>query len=366
MGICKPQAAPSGCSGRSNCVPKRLLTILAALGLAAPTPAAAQPPFVPVFETNFPDPFILPHGGEFLAYATNPEGAAANVPMARSTDLVNWELVRTAGQLHDAMPNLPPWAKEGWTWAPEVIRHGDRYLLYFTAKEKKSELQCVGVAEASDPRGPFTSAATEPLICQREIGGTIDPHAFRDRDGQLYLYYKNDGNHPNFRKPTDIFAQRLSADGLSLTGAPVALLRNDKGWEAHVIESPTMTRHGERYVMFFSANHFGWEDHQRLSPYAMGYARCEGPMGPCVDAPDNPILYSYNNREAGCLSGPGHQALFEAGGREFIVFHAHAARGGCRDANKGRYMYVAPLLWQNGEPKIGVSLRPRPPAGERG
>ena len=39
-----------------------------------------------------------------------------------------------------------------------------------------------------------------------------------------------------------------------------------------MIESPTMTRHGDRYVMFFSANHFGWEEHQRVSPYAMGYA----------------------------------------------------------------------------------------------
>jgi len=345
-------------------VRKLFLTFAAIAGLAGAAVAADERPFVPVFETNFPDPFILPHAGEFLAYATNPEGHEANVPMARSADLVNWELVRTGGRLHDAMPNLPPWAREGWTWAPEVLRHGDKYLLYFTAKEARTGLQCVGVAEAADPRGPFTSQATEPLVCQRDTGGTIDPHAFRDADGRLYLYYKNDGNA--VRKPTDLFAHRLSADGLSLIGEPVALLRNDKPWEAHVIESPTMTKQGENYIMFFSANHFGWEDHQRLSPYAMGYARCKGPMGPCVDAPNNPILYSYNTKQAGCLSGPGHQALFEAGGRQFIVFHAHAARGGCRDANKGRYMYVAPLLWRNGEPQIGVSLRPKPPAGERG
>lgn len=343
------------------------LFIALAVGLAGPAVAQQNPPFVPVFSTNFPDPFILPHNGEYLAYATNPEGAAVNVPMARSTNLTDWSFVRNGQELHDAMPDLPPWAKEGWTWAPEVIRHGNRYLLYFTAKERRSELQCVGVAEASDPRGPFTSRATEPLVCQRETGGTIDPHAFRDADGQMYLYYKNDGNHPNFRRPTDLFGQRLSVDGLSLTGEPVALLRNDRPWEAHVIESPTMTRQGNGYVMFFSANHFGWEDHQRLSPYAMGYARCRGPMGPCVDAPENPILYSYNDRRAGCLSGPGHQALFETGGRQFIVFHAHAARGGCRDANRGREMYVAPLLWRDGVPRIGVSLRPAARRwGERG
>jgi beta-xylosidase len=135
-------------------------------------------------------------------------------------------------------------------------------------------------------------------------------------------------------------------------------LRNDKPWEAHVIESPTMTRQSGRYVLFFSANHFGWEDHQRLSPYAMGYATCAGPMGPCVDAPNNPILSSYNNPNSGCLSGPGHQALFRSRARQYVVFHAHAALPGCRDANAGRQMYIAPLDWKRGEPRIGRSLRP--------
>jgi beta-xylosidase len=229
-------------------VRKLFLTLLASAGLAGSALAAPEQPFVPVFETNFPDPFILPQAGEFLAYATNPEGAAVNVPMARSANLVDWQLVRQGQKLHDAMPDLPPWARKGWTWAPEVIRHGTGYLLYFTAKEQRTGLQCVGVAAAKDPRGPFTSDAKEPLVCQRATGGTIDPHAFRDRDGQLYLYYKNDGNNPDFKKPTDIFVQRLSADGLRLSGEPVALLRNDKDWEAHVIESPTMVRRENGYV----------------------------------------------------------------------------------------------------------------------
>lgn len=336
------------------------LLVFILLTLCLPiTPLAAhhERPFVPVFETNFPDPFVLPLSDEFIAFGTNPEGAAVNVPMARSSNLVDWEFLRSDGALKDAMPVLPSWAREGWTWAPEVIRHQDHYLLYFTAKELSSGLQCVGVAVASDARGPFTSDATEPLVCQREIGGTIDPAVFRDGDGQLYIYYKNDGNHPDFARKTEIFAQRLSEDGMSLEGTPSALLSNDKAWEEHVIESPTMVRRDDRYVMFFSANHFGWEPHQRLSPYAMGYAVCEGPMGPCADAPENPILYSYDDRKAGCLSGPGHQAVFEVAGRQFIVFHAHAAIGGCRNARKGRYMYVAPLLWDDGKPLVGVSLR---------
>jgi beta-xylosidase len=340
-------------------VRKLVIAALAACGFAIPAPAAAQQPFVPVFETDFPDPYIFRHGNEFLAYATNARELQANVQMARSTNLVDWELVRSGDRLHDAMPNLPPWARPGFTWAPEVLRVGNGYVLYFTARDRESGLQCVGTAQAADPRGPFISQATAPLVCQKELGGTIDPTAFRDADGQLYLYYKNDGNNPRFRKPTDIFAQRLSPDGLSLVGEPVALLRNDRPWEAHVVESPTMVRTPAGYTMFFSAHHFGWEADQRLSQYAMGYATCRGPMGPCTDAPNNPILYSYNNPEAGCLSGPGHQSVFEVGTRQFIVFHAWAARAGCRNAQKGRYMYIAPLNWRGGTPEIAISLRRR-------
>ena len=344
---------------RRFCLTLSLLALATACGGSGATarePTASQP-FAPVYQTNFPDPFILPHDGRFLAYATNANGGQANVQMAVSPDLVNWQPLRdTKGKLHDAMPVLPSWAKKGWTWAPEVVRHGDGYLLYFTAREAKSGLQCTGVAESRDPLGPFVSRALEPLVCQRDLGGTIDATPFRDTDGQWYLYFKADANAVG--KPTDIFVQRLTPDGLSLTGEVVPLLRNDREWEAHVVESPTMVKQDGRYVLFFSANHFGWEPHQRLSPYAMGYAVCAGPMGPCEDSADNPILYSYNDKAAGCLSGPGHQAVFEADGRQFIVFHAHAARGDCRNAGKGRYMYVAPLLWRDGVPRLAKSLRP--------
>lgn len=344
------------CRLRKPAVPVWIAAALAATAPAASQAGAEPQPFVPVYRANFPDPFVLPHEGRYLAYATNAERFQANVQMAVSEDLVNWAPLKDGGKLHDAMPVLPVWAERGWTWAPEVIRQGDRYLLYFTAREKASGRQCTGVAESADPLGPFVSTATEPLICQRDLGGTIDASPFRDADGTLYLYYKADANAVG--KPTDIYVQPMTADGMGLTGEPATLLTNDQPWEAHVIESPTMVRRGDAYVLFYSANHFGWEPHQRLSPYAMGYATCKGPMGPCTDAPENPVLYSYTDKTSGCLSGPGHQAVFEVAGRQYIMFHAHIARGGCQNAKKGRAMYIAPLGWNGDKPAIGNSLRP--------
>jgi hypothetical protein len=51
---------------------------LAATLCTATAAAAVQPLFEPVLKDNFPDPFILPVGGNYLGYATNT--ANRNVP----------------------------------------------------------------------------------------------------------------------------------------------------------------------------------------------------------------------------------------------------------------------------------------------
>jgi hypothetical protein len=112
------------------------------------------------------------------------------------------------------------------------------------------------------------------------------------------------------------------------------------------------------YELFFSGGFFGWNPEEGgLSPYAMGYASCSGPLGPCTPAKENPLLHSFNDREAGCLSGPGHQSIFTVGTRTFISFHAWEASSGCRKQDDRRYLYVAPLFWKDGKPQIGPSLR---------
>jgi beta-xylosidase len=281
--------------------------------------------------------------------------------MASSRDLISWAEVRDParpGKRFDAMPELASWVKEGRTWAPEVIQVGNRWLLYYTANHRRKDLQCIGVASAADPRGPFRDSSPEPLVCQDSLGGSIDAHPFRDIDGKLYLYWKSDGNR--LGKPSELWGHALAADGMSLVGPPSALARNDRPWEAGVVESPTMARTRAGYTLLFSAHYYGWQpDKDRLSPYAMGYATCRTPLGPCTDAPENPILHSFNDRKAGCLSGPGHQTIFQGGGRSYIAFHAWAATPSCRKLDEKRYLYIAPLGWTaEGKPVIAPSLRP--------
>lgn len=329
------------------------------LALTASAAVGAEPLHVPVLRENFPDPFVIRHGNEYIGYATN---RGVNLPIATSPDLVRWRLLkdpRDPGKLLDGMPVLAPWVREGRTWAPEVIEAGGRWLLYYTAHHAAKDRQCIGVAVAARPRGPFRDTSSEPLVCQEALGGTIDAHPFRDADGQLYLYYKNDGNNPKVLAPSRIWAQRLSANGLRLSGAAVALVENDRHWEWRVVEAPAMVRRPDGgYTLFFSGNHYGWEADQKLSNYATGYAQCEGPMGPCRDSPENPWLRSYSDIR-GCLSGPGHPTFVTSRGQSYIAFHAWAATSNCRKAANERFLYVAPLYWKGDRPMLRPSLRPR-------
>ena len=324
--------------------------------------AAAEPSFVPVYRDNFPDPQIVLHQSEFIAYSTND---GPNLPMLISRDLVHWSPVTSAdGRRADGMPRLASWAKEGRTWAPEVMQVHGKWLLYYTAASAKKNMQCIGVAVAAAPTGPFLDPAPEPLVCQTDQGGSIDASPFRDADGTLYLYYKSDGNAVG--KRTIIWGQRLSDDGLRLSSDPVALVQDDAKWEWRLVEAPSMVKSPGGYQLFFSAAFYGWDyPKERLSNYATGYANCSGPLGPCKDAPENPLLHSFNDRDAGCLSGPGHPAIFQVGQQHFIAFHAWAATNGCRPAEGERFLYIAPLFWKDGKPQIGESLR-ETKAPERG
>ncbi len=299
----------------------------------------------PVLRQNFPDPHLIRVDGTFYAFATN--GSGRNVQTARSTDLITWEL------LPDAMPALPRWVRLSRpdVWAPEVIAIDDRYLLYYTARDKESGRQCIGVAVSDQPQGRYTHPSDTPLICQVDQGGSIDANPFRDEDGTLYLYWKNDGNCCGMA--TWLYVQELAPDGLSLVGEPVQLTRNDRRWEGPVVEAPTMWRQNEEYVLFYSGNSYAGLE------YAVGYAMCESPVGPCEEAEENPILKTLLERPP--VIGPGHQTVVtDDQGQTWLVYHAwEVATSGTKTDR--RFMWIDRLDWEDGRPVVrGPTTAPQP------
>jgi len=294
----------------------------------------------PVLGGNFPDPFVLKVAGEYHLYATN--GTQGNVQYATSADLVNWHLGK------DALPILPGWARSGHTWAPEVIAVPGGFLLYYTVRDNATNLQCISVAFSGVPQGPFVDRSTGPLVNQSNAGGSIDASPFRDSDGQLYLYWKNDGNAVG--QFTNLYVQKLTSDGLALLGEPMPLLFNSKLWEGSVIEAPTMHYEEKVYYLLYSAGDFASD------LYAIGYATSSSATGPFVKDAENPLVFSQ-----GSVAGPGHQCIVsDNSGASWLVYHAWTAPD-IGDRVGARSVRIDPIKFSAGKILFGgVSDEPRP------
>ncbi len=294
------------------------------------SPGAASPSAAtPVLDQDFPDPDILEVDGTYYAYATQRPGPNQNIQLATSKDLKTWQ---TADK--DPLPELPAWATTGRTWAPEVTKIGDGYVMYFTAHSVNPDLQCIGVARATKPTGPFTNVGDKPLICPAGEGGAIDAASFVDADGTRYVVWKNDGNCCG--KDTWLQLQKTTPDGLRLAGPPVKLVKQDQPWEGNLVEAPTLVRRGTQYALLYSASSYAGDQ------YATGYATADKITGPYRKAPQ-PLLSSSGTG----LIGPGGQDVVEGpDGKSYLAVH------GWDPAITKREMYLLPITWKGPEPVV--------------
>jgi beta-xylosidase len=268
-----------------------------------------------------------------------------------STDLVTWT------EAGDAMPVLPQWAVSGrkLTWAPAVTATSAGYALYYTARDRRSGLQCIGRAESASPAGPFVDRDSTAFICQAELGGSIDASVVRDSAGVMYLLWKSDGNCCS--KPVTLWGQRLSDDGRRLEGRRAALLRRDQAWEGPLIEGPTMWAEDGVWHLLYSANR--WDTDR----YATGAAVCVSPVGPCRKTSTGPILASDTS-----VAGPGGAEVFtDLEGRRWLAYHGWSAslvgyrNGGVRSLRLDRVEAVgqAVVIVPTGStPSLALTARP--------
>jgi beta-xylosidase len=315
-----------------------------------------------VYSDPAPDPFVLDAGGTHNDYWSFTTGD--RVPILRSSDLVHWT---TAGT---AMTARPAWVVQSgdWhPWAPHVVNVSGPcpgtsspscYVMYYVGVSARFSVNCVGVATATTPGGPYADRgplsngsldrAGRPVGCGDDQGyGMIDPSVFVDpADGRHYLYASEDSKCP----PATVFCTPgngvlaptisvipLSGDFLSGTGPRTPLFTGDPGgWEATDVAAPTVEGpaalfHNGTYYLLYSGG--SWR-----SRYGMGYATAPSPTGPFTKAAGNPIL-----SQTATVVGPGGADIPVVGphGGTWLVYHG-------RDSSNTnpRALRIDPFSWQ--------------------
>ena len=253
----------------------------------------------PVINADAPDPTVIRVGETYYAAATSGNNKQA-YRRYKSTDMNTWQPM---GYVFDQWPE---WTK-GAFWAPEFFVIDGKVMCYYTARQKSDGTSCIGLASADGPEGKFTDHG--PFV--RTTNEAIDAFVFND-GGQLYITWKAYGLDPS-KRPIEILAQRLSADGMKLVGEPFMLLRDD---ERQGMEGQCIFREGKYYYMLYSIR----DCCTPQSDYAVSVARSEAFTGPWEKYAGNPILTGNGKDIQSC----GHGTLVTTpSGERYYLCHAY-------------------------------------------
>ncbi|MDR2815392.1 MAG: family 43 glycosylhydrolase [Proteiniphilum sp.] len=283
----------------------------------------------PVVNYSLPDPSIIrADDGCFYLFATED---IRNLPIHRSEDLVNWELVGTAF----TGATRPTFEPRGGLWAPDINFINGKYVLYYSMSVWGGEWTCgVGVATADEPEGPYTDHGRLFRSNEINVQNSIDPF-YIEEEGKKYLFWGS------FR---GIYAIELSDDGLSLK--PEAEKQQVAGT---AYEGVYIHKRNGYYYMFAST---GSCCEGLNSTYTTVAGRSDNLFGPYLDKQGRPMMGNHHEiviRENQKFVGTGHNSeiVQDAKGQDWIFYHAVSV-----DNPKGRVLVMDQVRWVNDWPYI--------------
>jgi len=271
-------------------------------------------------------------------------------PSYHSKDLITWERGPSVFQGMQA----PAWQAEAVPnnrgtgyWAPDVIYHNGKYLLFFSASGFGSQTSVIGVTTNAtlDPDDPAYEW-TEPKFVIRSDSdpnantdfNAIDPGVFADQEGGLWMSFGSFWGGIMLIQLNPDTGERIAPD------SPIYKLAHYDSIEAPHI----YFRDGYYYLML----DWGMCCRGARSTYEMRVGRSRTVTGPYLDKEGKDMLAGGGTLLLGTdgdFIGPGHPGIYKVSDDEYIM-GMHFYNG----ARNGASQYaIRPLQWdEDGWPVI--------------
>lgn len=283
----------------------------------------------PVVDYSLPDPSVIKgDDGYYYLYATED---IRNLPIHRSKDLVNWELVGTAFT-DETRPDFEP---KGGLWAPDINKIGDKYVLYYSMSVWGGEWTCgIGCAVADTPAGKFKDCGMIFRSNGINVQNSIDPFYIED-GGKKYLFW---GSFHG------IYGIELSDDGLKVKeGAKPVQVAGD------AYEGTYIHKRDGYYYLFAS---IGRCCEGIKSTYTTVVGRSDKLFGPYLDKQgrsmsDNHHEVLIQKNESFVGTGHNSEIVTDKAGDDWMFYHAVKVSD-----PDGRVLMLDKIVWEDDWPSV--------------
>lgn len=266
-------------------------------------------------------------GEPWYIYSTGDLRIGFGAPQIRkSTDEgKTWEYVGTAWDastrpewVYDAVPGVENF------WAPDLVKHGDTYYLYYAASTFGANTSAIGLAtnETLDPDSPDYEWVDQGMVVRSVAGednfNAIDPSVITAQDGTPWMAFGS------FWGGIQLI-QLEWPSGLAAPGAEPTRIASRIG-APNAIEAPQLYYHDGYYYLFVSRDSCckGVD-----STYNIAVGRSKEVTGPYVGPDGRDMTLDGGMQllsENGDMIGPGGQSV---SGDDYLTYHWYdGANGG--------------------------------------
>jgi arabinan endo-1,5-alpha-L-arabinosidase len=270
------------------------------------------------------------------------------VPSYHSKDLVKWErgpaVFKTAPEW---IAGTVPENRRMSYWAPDIMKIGDRYLLYYAVSSMGKITSAIGLATNAtlDPNDPAYHWVDQGIVVRTKDGddcNAIDPTVFQDTDGSLWLTF---GSYWSGIKLIQLDPKT------GKRSAPVSKLYSLAYNES--IEASYLCKHDQYYYLFVN---WGSCCAGPRSTYNIRIGRSKKITGPYLDKAGMDMLHKGGSvflpTTNGPLIGPGHAGTLTAEGKTWFTSDFE---GDVRMDGKAT-LAIMPLRWNaDGWPEATVN-----------